>query len=275
MQLIDATLDVDDDLQDYVNRLVSDRETRRQTLHLSRSEQINRGYHTNTNRLVNACELLAELLQDTSFSLESCGCKTDQAEVDSEGHGCSKVKAKVASSVEAQSLLESSTTTPSSPPSVPSSSTLSSDGDGTRVDVDIKVDLRDLLSLGGGRTGGSSNVGNHPSELSLADESSPITVSNLLALVNDLLDGVINLYSLLGQSSFDLSTNDALQYTLGTVNQVLSTLNLGLDQWPSRYCVRSRRHTCAYRPRNRGGFLFTKRSGPLGACQSIRWCCYH
>ncbi|KAK0199837.1 hypothetical protein DFS33DRAFT_198454 [Desarmillaria ectypa] len=164
-QLIDATLDVGDDLQVYVNGLVSLTEKLVAELHAYAALS---GLTADTIKivdgLVKACDLLIELLQDTSLSLGSCGCKTDQSLV-------AKVKANVRSSTETQAL-ESSSVVPPSSPSAPSSSRASSGGDGITVGADVKLDLRDLLDLGGGGSGGSS----------LTYGSSSTTVSHLLAL---------------------------------------------------------------------------------------------
>ncbi|KAK0437810.1 hypothetical protein EV421DRAFT_1907013 [Armillaria borealis] len=205
-QLIDASLDVGDDLQVYVNGLAS--LTQKLVIELHAYLASN-GLTADTVRiadgLVNACDLLVDILQDAALSLGSCGCKTDQGLV-------TKVKASVASSTDAQALSGSN-------------STPSSGNDGIKIGADIKLDLRGLLGLGGGGSGRPSNGASDPTAISVADGST--TVPDLLALVNNLLDGVINLNSLLGQSSSDLSTNGALQDTLGTINRALSTLNLG------------------------------------------------
>ncbi len=204
-QLIDASLDVGDDLQVYVNGLASLTQKLVVELHAYLASN---GLTADTVRiadgLVNACDLLVDILQDAALSLGSCGCKTDQGLV-------AKVKASVASSDDAQALSGSNSTP--------------SGNDGIKIGADIKLDLRGLLGLGGGGLGRPSNGASDPTTISVTDGST--IVPDLLALVNNLLDGVIDLNSLLGQSSPDPSTNGALRGTLGTINQQLSTLNLG------------------------------------------------
>ncbi|KAK0235201.1 hypothetical protein EDD85DRAFT_69506 [Armillaria nabsnona] len=204
-QLIDASLDVGDDLQVYVNGLASLTQKLIIELHAYLASN---GLTANTVRiadgLVNACDLLVDILQDAALSLGSCGCKTDQGLV-------AKIKASVASSDDAQALSGSNSTP--------------SGNDGIKIGADIKLDLRGLLGLGGGGSGRPSNDASDPTAISVTDGST--TVPDLLALVNNLLDGVIDLNSLLGQSSSDPSNNGALQDTLGAINQALSALNLG------------------------------------------------